>query len=45
MTKPKYDTSDSKSSTDEPLFDDSNGTDDTNDTNLEECPTTLSKPA
>ena len=45
MTKPKYNTSDSESSTDEPLFDDSDSTDDTDDTNLKECPTTLSKPA
>ncbi len=35
--------SDSKSSTNEPLFDDSDGTDDTDNTNLKECPTTPSK--
>ncbi len=43
MTKPKYDTSDSKSSTNELLFDDSDSTDDTNDTDLKACPATLSK--
>ncbi len=43
-----YDTSDSKSSADELLFNDSDrtdNTDDTDDTDLEVCPATLSKPA
>ena len=41
-----YNTSDSKSSANEPLFDDSDrtdDTDDTNDTDLKACPATLSK--
>ncbi len=40
-----YNTLDSKSSTNKPLFDNSNSTNNTNNTNLKVYPTTLSKPA
>ena len=40
-----YDTLDSESSTNKPLFDNSDSTNNTNDTNLEACPATLSRPA
>jgi len=40
-----YDMLDSESSANEPLFDNSDSTNDTNHTNLEECPATPPKPA
>ena len=45
MTEPKYNTSDSKSSAVKPLFDDSDSTNNTDNTNLKACPATLPKPA
>ena len=38
-----YNTLDSKSSANKPLFNNSNSTNNTNDTNLKACPTTLSR--